>query len=267
MLVQALVEQSKTLPSVCEIVLKKNLLNSDQLLTIFRHQVNNKFSFIQAAKELDLWNDQIDTQVTDHLDAIRIPLGEILVKIGPLTLNQLVLAFDEFLPEREQSAGTKLQEKEIKKPSQPPLSEGDYAPYCDCFDPNLRNKLDSMSLGEQQNLEIKGTIEEIHRLKGAARLVNAAHSAALLESLEKLLSAALTINFSKLDLKLTTTFKNLYKKAIELIWNAQEALKLKPKELEQNSPLARELEAASDEIQVLCFDLDFISQPSWSTQG
>lgn len=56
-LVSALVEQMKSLPSVCEVVFEKEILDKEKILAVLNTQTEKKTDFRTAAQSLSLWSE------------------------------------------------------------------------------------------------------------------------------------------------------------------------------------------------------------------
>src|SRR3989338_6831386 len=84
-LVDALVEQIRSLPSTAEVVWTQKLLKPADVLNVFKCETQNGASFVDAARSLDCWNDALDASVKAHLKKVRVPLGQILVSRGALS--------------------------------------------------------------------------------------------------------------------------------------------------------------------------------------
>lgn len=96
-LVKALVEQSSWSPQPQQVAFEYKLLTPSQMLAVFQEQFKNKGTFIEAAKRLGLWKDSFDLEIESRSLLERVPLGQILVKLGALTQEQSTQALDDFL--------------------------------------------------------------------------------------------------------------------------------------------------------------------------
>ncbi len=96
-LVDALVEQVSSTPPLCQIVFENNILDSQKLFEVFRHQQDYSSDFISSCKKLGLWSQEIQTKINSCLDELRKPLGHILVSRGWIDLKKLTHMLDEFL--------------------------------------------------------------------------------------------------------------------------------------------------------------------------
>lgn len=119
----ALLEQLRSVPSTAEIIYELNLLKKSDLLRILTHQQHTGSDFHSSAKSLGLWNKQISQSVMTRLQELRRPLGEILVGRGHLTLAGLTAALDGYIEccgsNLESSKETALSPLKVQEP---PLS-------------------------------------------------------------------------------------------------------------------------------------------------
>ena len=96
-LVSCLIEQSKALPSMAEVVFKKKLLYSNQLLDILKFQYENKIDFRAACIALAFWSNELEAAIESELRQIRTPLGKLLIDSGLIEMSAVTKALDEFL--------------------------------------------------------------------------------------------------------------------------------------------------------------------------
>ncbi len=96
-LVDALVEQVSSTPPLCQIVFENNIIDSQKLFEIFRHQQDYSSDFISSCKTLGCWSQEVQFKINACLDELRKPLGHILVSRGWIDLKKLTHMLDEFL--------------------------------------------------------------------------------------------------------------------------------------------------------------------------
>lgn len=96
-LLEALVAQLKLTPSVCQIVFENQLMSTTEILQILSHQARNKLGFIESAKELGLWNQNVAEKIEAQVALSRPPLGQIFAKHRILPIADLSRHLDEFL--------------------------------------------------------------------------------------------------------------------------------------------------------------------------
>lgn len=173
---EALIEQIKGLPSVCEVVYDKKILSGTQVLKAMAFQMKESVDFKTACIRTNIWSEKIETEINKILQSIKVPLGEILVKKQIIDHTKLTKALDQFLSENINAAAPtdKNQPQRI-----PPQKVGYVYPELDTIFQNL-NALESKAVSRFQ---IEGFLSVLfvatHKLKGVARFKSA-------ERLEKL---------------------------------------------------------------------------------
>ncbi len=96
-LVEALVEQIQTVPSVAEIIFKNKALPAKSMLQAFAMQHQKQIDFREACRNLKLWSPELDLLIVRELAEVRVPLGQILIKKGLADLTTITKALDEYL--------------------------------------------------------------------------------------------------------------------------------------------------------------------------
>lgn len=96
-LVAALMEQLCSTPLVAEVVFAHKLLGVGDFLRTMAHQHRSGLNFQAAAESLDLWTPAIEAAVLGHIRAVRKPLGEVLVEMEVLSLNDLTSSLDAYV--------------------------------------------------------------------------------------------------------------------------------------------------------------------------
>ncbi len=260
-LAKALVEQIKCMPATAESVFEKNLMPIKDFLLVLRRQNEKRSGFIEAATELKLWNADMASQVEAHTAAGRKPLGQILVGLGAADLRQITLALDDFLSEvPELPVAPAVDEPEsIHEPEvtvAAAAEPADLSSFCDLFTDDLRAKLET-ALDDE---DLKSARDDIHRLKGAARLFKAEQLETLLTSLEEMMQDVFKIGLDKLSPDLFKKFLKVYQSNISFLWEIQGELRTASNENEivgddARRVIMRELAAS---IEVFKFDLSFL---------
>lgn len=95
-LVEALVTQMREVPSVVEIIYDHQLLSHDQILSILKKQQIEGTDFRTTANDLGVWTEELAESIHAELRKIRRPIGEILVSLGCLSLDQLTSSLDSY---------------------------------------------------------------------------------------------------------------------------------------------------------------------------
>lgn len=244
-LVEALLEQMATTPSIAQIAYETKALSTDAILTIFKKQQELGTGFIESAKATGFWQESIAQGVSKSLVAKRIPLGQILVKSGRADLAKISHALDEYLGECQ---GEK---DEIPAASaHNPAATSDFSLFCDLFTTELLQDLElrAAELSPEHALKAKAATE---RLLGAAKLVNAtiletrlAQLAAIYDELSKKDEKTLPADLKqKIELTLAS--------GIRAICSLQEKLKSGDR-----SVLQDELKDLDTNFEVLKFDIE-----------
>ncbi len=175
-LLEAIIEQLQSIPSIPEILYENNLLSKDNLLKILLHQKYEGTEFLISAKALGFWSPSISQQVTKKLKNIHKPLGEVLIQKGFLNLESLTSAFTKYV---EIQGNKKELKKEHNKFDETILKE-----YITCFEgsiyPNLQSHLDQLKKGDksQENIlhEIQMILAEFVAARAAADFLGATRS-------------------------------------------------------------------------------------------
>lgn len=95
-LLEILMDQLAALPTLPELLHQKRLMSDDDLLRALSHQSSSDTDFKGACTALGLWTPSLQASIASHLLEIRIPIGQLLVQKGHLTLATLTKALDEY---------------------------------------------------------------------------------------------------------------------------------------------------------------------------
>jgi hypothetical protein len=234
-LLTALVQQIKTIPSITEVIFDQGLMEHESMLKVLLHQHHNKLGFAEAAKQLNLWTPEIHNQLDKHIVESKIPLGEILVNSGTVSLDVIAEALDVFLtetkfaPEEKQKQQEK-QEQQVNQEQQPQAAPApkDLTTYFEQF--SLENYLELkilLSLSHHKPLTealIAKAIDTLQLYKGTARFVSLPQSeviiAAMLASFEELSGKDLsTVPADRLLL-----VEDFELKTLDVLWQIREEL-------------------------------------------
>lgn len=98
-----LVQQIKSMPTVCEVVYNQKLLSSEQTLQALNHQMKTGCEFIKACEALGFWSQDMASQVAQALSSHRVPVAQLLQKEKLVTLDVLVGALDNYLSENAEA--------------------------------------------------------------------------------------------------------------------------------------------------------------------
>lgn len=100
-LAEALVEQVRRTPSVCQVVHDQRLLSIADFLAVMARQSRDRGGFVEACRALGHWNEAMQARIEEAVAAVRIPLGQLLVERGAARFEDLSRALDEFLADVE----------------------------------------------------------------------------------------------------------------------------------------------------------------------
>lgn len=118
-----LVEQIRSQPSIAEIVYRHKLLSEDEQLQVLRIQSQTGWDYQQACVELKLWSEPLSQLVLDHSAKSRLPLGQLIVSRGLMTSIDLTRALDDFVALFEESETSNHGEptKTVQEPPKVPV--------------------------------------------------------------------------------------------------------------------------------------------------
>jgi len=205
-LVQALIEQMKHTPLICEICLEKKIYSAIEILSIFKtqHEINSDFQ--SAAKTLNIWSSEIDIMIKKELEARREPLGRILNKKGLISTEVLTKALDEYfsvyksenlskIKQTDNAQDVKLEQKKIEAVETTSATDNifveiDFDLLKEMFNDERKNLIASVwkDVNNFDEIRTKSEIAEntAHLLKGVSVLNNLTTFVELLDSLEEL---------------------------------------------------------------------------------
>jgi len=107
-LLKALVFQFKNIPTVAEIIYNHQLLKVDEMLLVFKKQVELQCSFIEAAKTLNYWNKLLQNSIENKLTGHKTPLGEVLINLQIIDVEQMTKSLDEYLSMKNEKKESKI---------------------------------------------------------------------------------------------------------------------------------------------------------------
>ena len=228
-LVHALVDQIRETPSMAEAALDTGLIQPQDLLRIFKAQHARSQGFVEAAKELGIWTDELGHRIGDKLAQKRPPLGQVLVKRGATTMEQITHALDEFLGESQTAAaaGAAAPAESASAASAAPTPAAEVAPgaavdensmFQDLLTADLREKMLGMIQPEQITSSLKPLKEIAHRLRGGARLAGFKNSENLLHGLELTLEDLSAKEAGKIKPETVTKVAKVLNDAVEALW-------------------------------------------------
>jgi hypothetical protein len=147
-LVDALVEQVSTTPPLCQIVFENNILDSQKLFEVFRHQQDYSSDFISSCKTLGCWSQEVQVKINACLDELRKPLGHILVSRGWIDLKKLTHMLDEFLSQltiqtpKADSFPVQVKTPEIPAPASASIASSSLDDILETIQPGILSEFD-----------------------------------------------------------------------------------------------------------------------------
>ncbi|MFN8369131.1 MAG: hypothetical protein U0T83_00740 [Bacteriovoracaceae bacterium] len=241
-LLDALIYQLDYMPSLLSVLRENKLLNDEDILKLVNFQIEENIDLITAIKKLKLLDkDKIDLLLFKQSDK-RIPIGQILIMKGALTLNSLQFCLNSFM---QLSKENKLNDKNIKSFMQEnfdaslndfnfvnkPLNTKALNEYLVNFDEDLYNLLvDSIeslqTKGKNVDKYSKALFQQFNFLKMNAKSLNAQIQESLLDKVEKNIQ---NVQHSKIINKKITS---LYLDVLELLWELRKYVSINASEYE-----------------------------------
>ncbi len=270
-LVDALVDQIREEPSICEITYSEKLLTTSQILSILSLQTKEKLTFIDSAKKLKAWNPDIEKKISEILQKKRIPIGQILLKKGGANFDQLINALDEFLAEIKPHQEDEKPAPSIKTSSKQPettstldpsvleifsdsVNEEDYQNTIDSIE-NISKQLQNEQTPQEINTELDSLHSYLHKFKGNARFLKIKEIEDLAHQGEILIEV---VKKNKVSLKSKhfAAFAKVSLNTVKILWTIKEMLlKLDLKQsLWDDEEFKKEYQELLTELEVLNFD-------------
>jgi hypothetical protein len=288
-LVMALVEQNAKLPSVAQIAFERKLIPSDEILKVFKIQFEKKTGFIEAARELNLWNDQIHQETEKQIGALRVPLGQILVETASIPLESITHALDNFLGDiekaLEEEADSKVSEVSVEipdvdmpavdavsltefmteaTPASPSSDSGDYSNYCDILNADrkeiLLSSISLMKAGDVSLSPLKTVKDILHLLKGATRFASVQQSESIIATMENIMEMIMGAEIGKISADFIANAGSACEKNVNLLWEMSEKLQrgVSEEEMFKSTEFKHSFETISASLEMIRFDLDLM---------
>lgn len=191
-LVQLIVQQSKSIPSLIQLVHKSSLINPKDMLAILRYQTQKNISFEMACKNLNFWNEKLESTLNQEYEKYKIPIVQLIIENELADTDQVMIALEEYLNQKKDE----VVESNTQEPSQasnasdssPQLSENIEAPKTE--ENITSNKKVSIILMNYYLTPSKKLSFE----KSINTLMNTADDSTKIKYLNKILSELYTIN-------------------------------------------------------------------------
>lgn len=238
-LLGALIDQIKTIPSVAEIVYENSLMDHEVMLQVLLYQHCHKIGFIEAAKQLSFWTTEIHDQLDKIIMQKKVPLGEILVKSGTVSLDIIAEALDVFLTDTrfnsqqaDKQPKASLVEKKIAETAG--VASGSLITYFELFslDRYLEFKI-LLSLSEYRPLTqpvVSKAIGALRLCLETVRLVGLPKSEIIITAMLRLLEEIDVSNLEKISLENLVVIEGFELKSLDVLWQIREELENKKDE-------------------------------------
>lgn len=276
-MVAALIRQTSKLPGMAEMAYNKKLMRPDQLFKIMKFQNENHSGFIEAAKELNIWNDNLSKQFEKISDELRTPLVQILIDMEAAKLETITHALDDFLGDVKDSieSGSLTVEPIEKIEDIEPIQQTDSSPtsvlsstysgYCQLFTEDKKKMIEN-ALDQLQNggisISVMTTLKDhLHALVTAARNASAKMSENVLNCMEGMMDQILATPASNINEEFITRIGKVNLDAIDFLWQLSVKLQTgqNEDELMLDTDLKKNYEKIAAAVEITKFDLDFLS--------
>ncbi len=279
-LVKALIQQMKSMPSLAEIIFDHQMMSTDQLMAVFRLQTHRKIGFVEAALEAGFWTAELGQKVDAQLARVRIPLGEILVKMGVASLPQISKALDEFLGEAksrevvtapiaatapvvapapvEVAAPAPVVEAVVQSA---PAGSSTFSNFCDLFREDMKDSFSTVATpsadGNLSMEKLKTVREFVHEFRGGASLSEIQEGSRILKIAEEILENLIKKQTVKHEPDVLTKLQSVFPRLFDFLWAYQLALQTAATEAEvlAMEPISKNLQNVSDSLELVKFDL------------
>ncbi|MDH4467656.1 MAG: hypothetical protein QE271_06315 [Bacteriovoracaceae bacterium] len=231
-LLAALVMQIKSIPSIVEVLFDKGLMDHESLLKILVQQHHSKSGFVEAAKHLKLWTKEIHDQVDKHIVQIKIPLGEILVKSGIVSLDIIADSLDYFLTETKFAPDALHKQINAAPPVVAVVSGSsaakDLNTYFEQFSLDSYLELKTLlTLSHHKPLSpsiISKVFDSLQLYKGTTRFVGLPKSELVIGHMLKGLEKLIGEDLSMFALEKMNIIEDYELKALDILWQIREEL-------------------------------------------
>ncbi len=261
-LVDAMVAQAETWPSLPLAVYELKLYTVDQQLDIFAYQATHFKEYRAACVEMGIWNEARNEHALTRFFLSRMrPLGDMLLEKGYLTVDQLTKALARYVeqtdgassapaaaaasaPKTEAAARTKSPQSSNRSGLEPSFADRRlFYLYCRHFN-EKRYRCFEASSRELDEKAAASLRDELPPLRHAAAFIGANASAGLFERLEAALGHWPAPPPPELRAAVEEGFRILWRLREEIAGGTTEkaalaALGLEPKVAEINTALAR----------------------------
>ncbi len=258
-LVAALIKQNAMLPSVAEVAFEKKIISPEQILSIFKIQHASKTGFIEAARELNIWNNEFHQDVEKHISSLRMPLGQILIEMTSIPLESITHALDDFLAE--------INDVQVTAPSvETPISANiiDHSHFCEVLNEErkqtLFSSLNLMKAGDVSLSPLQTAKDILHILKGAARFAAVTQSESLIAIMESVIELIMNASIGKINPDTIVKTGEVCQKGAEFLWDLSGKMEQGALEADlfEQPELKKSFEMISSSLEMIKFDLELL---------
>jgi len=236
-LLQGLVQQVKSTPSIAEVVFELNLLSIDQQLAILEEQTASNEGYVTCANKLGHWTDELATKVESAAFERKISLMDIILANGWATSKDLTSKLDEYLVEHEDDINyvdskktelvskedTTLEEKtgDTAKPGSP--DQEPWNSLMEVFDDDRRQRLVLIAelVGDMTGESLKGTLENLYEdfepIVNIDKISDLAKLSGLIESM-KVAFTSFSSGDAVLAESLSSNFSTAFIEGVNFLW-------------------------------------------------
>jgi hypothetical protein len=234
-IIEAIIEQFKNIPTPIEIAYKHNLLSKPNLLRIVNLQSKKLCDFKTACIDLSLWSVEIEKKIEQEVNLVRVPIWEILVKKFGVNLDTLNKSIDGFFATiRNIPSNVSNGNIQIESVSYIEANESDISNFIGTF--GLREQADLIDhiqrwkelLESKSYAEAEIQLKEMHfcmqAIQGLARLVNAELTEKIIKKVDEMVHIV-SKQKEKVSQEQLQKAEVLAKESVEYIASLQESLK------------------------------------------
>ncbi len=197
-LVTCLIEQMNTQEIPANIALKNKILNSDDLLMVFRKQQSESKDFISSYRECSFYSESKEKEILSLLAKEREPLGQILLKNNYVDLETMTKQLDEFVSQvgsekeeikTEEVVEEKSNDKEVFAEDASEFTSSLKEIVNDSFFSDIENLSNFVAHADPDNDEILKTVyveiyQKVHQVFGGAKLYSMEQLCSFLEKFD-----------------------------------------------------------------------------------
>lgn len=296
-MVAALIRQSSKMPGMAEIAYNKKLLRPDQIFKILKLQNNSNCGFIEAAKELNIWNDSVSGKFEKALDEVRTPLVQVLVEMEAVKIETVTHALDDFLGdvqdqyqeaqnqpltvEPETTTEETSSESPVDSASEPEIvtlpvtmepepiptvtDSGDTTHYFTLFSEDKKSQIENHFIQLENggiSIPVMNAIREnLQALASAARSAQVMMSASVLHGMVVMMDQILKTPATNMNEDFIARIGKVNIDAINFLWKLSVKIQTagKEEELLAEPEMKKQYEAIAAAVEITRFDLDFLS--------